>query len=1387
MIRKLRYYIIFVFGLLLNSNAFSQPCDPATPSFTIDLTGNSDSVWTSPNISREGLCCGAQSPDVCIEFIITLDPGTVGIRLDIVSGAQPTGALFYTVECLNPTAVGDTMCLNGAGPHRITFCKPGANKNVYAITAIGRPGISGPIFVGNGCIDTLMVSGLEESTITWTSYPYNVQYNSYLTCTTGCDTTIVIGDQFAPDSVVYIATGLLIGACDGNVWITDTAVVYFISDKFAHIIPDNPAVCFGGTEATITATISGGFPPYNYLWNTGETTQSINVTAGNYWVTISDITDCPPVSDSVTVTSFTVPISANAGNDFVICADNGIFDLNGSVEMALGGVWSGGNGTYFPSVDSLSITYTPTSAEIAGDSLTFMLLTTGNGGCPPDSDYVTVYFSPGAVANFTYNQVCFGETIVFSNTSSFNSSVNQTWNWDFGDGNTSTDYNASHTYNTSGYFTVTLSMISDGLCYDTISKTIFISPLPNASFTFDKQCLNVPVNFTDNSTISSGNITTWNWDFGNGNTSTNQNPSNIYNAIGGYNVSLTVTSDSGCTNTIINSLSFTNPLVTTILPENPSVCFGMSNAIIYATVTGGVQPYTYLWSNGATTDSIIVGVGTYWVKVQDSSNCITGYDTVVVTEFSSSIQAFAGNDIYVCSDDNLVHLNGSVQAASGGIWTGGEGTFNPSADSLNTIYTPTASEVSAGSITLMLETTGNGSCASDTDYVTAYFSPSINANFTFSNVCEGEPINFSNTSTYNSNVVTNWKWDFGNGNISTDFNSSFSFGNTGFNNVTLTVVSDGICYDTITFPTYTAPNPIADFSFTGHCNNSPVSFSDLSTISSGNITSWSWDFGNGTNSTLQNPSNLYSIAGNYNVSLTIVSDSGCSSSVYKNIDIASIITGSIMPENPSVCYGLSNVVLYATANGGVLPYSYLWSNGSTNDSIIVGVGTYWVEIKDVFSCNTVYDTVTVIEFTTPINANAGNDIYVCSDNNIVQLNGIVEGASGGKWTGGSGTFNPSSESLITTYTPTASEVASGSITFMLETTGNGSCSADTDYVSAFFSPTIIADFEYSKACAGQSITFTNTSTYSNNVTTVWEWNFGNVNISSSFNSNFTFTNSGYHNVILSVISDSMCYDTATYSVYTAPLPDANFNHNGHCLNDPVFFTNLSSINSGELVAWNWNFGDGYNSLLENPSHLYTSSGGYLVSLEAVSDSGCIDTYTSSVEISPDYPVAKFDINPAIAMPGTNIQFNNQSLNAITWTWDFGDSQGVSSIQNPTYQYADTGFYSISLIVTDQYSCTDTTQKIILIQLPPYLPNAFSPNNDGINDILYVTGGPFLSFEFKIYNQWGELIHFSTMQSTGWDGKFNNKPQPMGVYVYTINAVTYTNEKLIESGDVTLIR
>jgi gliding motility-associated-like protein len=268
-----------------------------------------------------------------------------------------------------------------------------------------------------------------------------------------------------------------------------------------------------------------------------------------------------------------------------------------------------------------------------------------------------------------------------------------------------------------------------------------------------------------------------------------------------------------------------------------------------------------------------------------------------------------------------------------------------------------------------------------------------------------------------------------------------------------------------------------------------------------------------------------------------------------------------------------------------------------------------------------------------------------------------------------------------------------------------------------------------------------------------------------------------------------CTDTTTQNIFLNTI-EANFNFVNKCVYDSIEFVDMSNLNGDTATSYTWTFADGNFSDETNPVHKYNISGFYNVTLQVQSSGGCVDTTTKVVEVYPK-PSAGFDYYSEEYIEGNIVEFNDLSAGSDSWQWAFGDGI-TSTVQNPTHIYNEAGDYEIIQSVSNEYNCVDTATTILTIEpgtkvLPPKLPTAFSPNGDGMNDVFYPRGGPFKTIDFKIYNSWGQEVYATQKLNEGWDGTYKGVDQQVGVYVWTISAITIDGKEYIKTGDVTLIR
>lgn len=253
-----------------------------------------------------------------------------------------------------------------------------------------------------------------------------------------------------------------------------------------------------------------------------------------------------------------------------------------------------------------------------------------------------------------------------------------------------------------------------------------------------------------------------------------------------------------------------------------------------------------------------------------------------------------------------------------------------------------------------------------------------------------------------------------------------------------------------------------------------------------------------------------------------------------------------------------------------------------------------------------------------------------------------------------------------------------------------------------------------------------------------------------------------------------------------------------CGTTTASFQNNSTGSAG--LAFNWYFGDpsttADTSHVTTPSYSYPGTGSYSVTLVAyVSNKPlCNDTVTTVVSISNAFTAA-FSFTP-IACSDNLVNFEGSVQNppgtTPEWSWNFGDGT-TSTSNNPSHNYTAGGSYQVTLItqIPNSINCIDTlsAQTIDIITNPElYIPNTFTPNGDGHNDVFRVRGPNFAIYYFAVYNRWGELMYETTDPSQGWDGNYKGKPSDPGVFGYYVKAKCGEgSEEIFKKGNVTLIR
>jgi len=799
-----------------------------------------------------------------------------------------------------------------------------------------------------------------------------------------------------------------------------------------------------------------------------------------------------------------------------------------------------------------------------------------------------------------------------------------------------------------------------------------------------------------------------------------------------------------------------------------------------------------------------------------STGCLYHY----MSSFYRKVIVDAGIDVTLCNGVNVVELNGSVIGGSTtGIWSvlDGTGTLN-NPTTFNTTYIPTTSDYNQGSVTFVLSSTGNCKPVTDTVKVSYIQSPIVDAGLD-DTYCKNNIASVPVTGSFTFATGSNWSGGnggaFGNpGSATTTYAPSPA--DIAQDSVELYFTSAGSLFacpddvDSIVIYFSEAPTIIAGADAV-LCSN--TSLINLNGILGGSAVTgvWSTDGSGAFTPSATNPSTDYSVSSNDTLvgSISLLFETTNNGNCLVEKDSIEI---TFLPEpkvhilsTDSICSNNNFLSLSGTISAG---YSPTWSTTGAGSILTPGntLSQYSINVLDTTAgfvdfylesnsgiCATAKDSIRVY-FIDPPKVNAGLDQDFC-DNTIVQINGTVTGISTlGTWsTLGTGSWTPGTNFLTTVYSPSPLDLSNGIVDLTLTSEAVFGCLPNDDVVTITFLPSPTADYSVADACFQENSVFIDGSSASSGIISNWHWDFGDSDTSIVQNPTHTYSGPGDYNSTLIATASSGCSDTISYSTTINPLPVAAFNPVNACENLPVVVNDLSFISSGTIINWFYDFGNAVTSIDQNPLHTYTNSGNQIVSLTVTSDFGCVDDTIMNVNITAS-PTAEFEFFPTQAVVQEDVQFTDLSVgnNIQSWFWEYGDGQG-DNVQNPNHSFSDGGLFDVNLIVTDLGGCIDTVTHSILIGLPPVLPTGFSPTGDGQNDIFYIRGGPFDEVDFKVYNNWGELIFSSTeadfvsdMIDLGWDGTFLDQPVPLGVYTWTF--VVLQGETIYkETGDVTLIR
>ncbi len=384
----------------------------------------------------------------------------------------------------------------------------------------------------------------------------------------------------------------------------------------------------------------------------------------------------------------------------------------------------------------------------------------------------------------------------------------------------------------------------------------------------------------------------------------------------------------------------------------------------------------------------------------------------------------------------------------------------------------------------------------------------------------------------------------------------------------------------------------------------------------------------------------------------------------------------------------------------------------------------------------------------------------------------------------------------TAFAPTHTFTAGGTFTVTLTSTNSNACfkTDDTAYLVISVDTNIIdPDFTYqvTDSCNPYIVAFTNTSTTNiTSSTPSYTWYFGDGNSFSGPNPPpHNYPDTGWYTVTLVMDQAGACKtpDSVTKLIHIYyQRVSASFSIPDSICLGAAFTPTGGPVNATTIL---WTFGDSTNSALLLPPHTYTVAGTYTVILIAQNPGACNhgDTAIRTIKVLPA-PTADFTYSPIKAEANVPTTFKNRSSNAVRYEWEFGDDSKSTEV-DPVHQYNKSGSYTACLTAYNTSNCPARVCKGVPAEVVPLLglPTGFSPNGDGVNDILYVRGAAIKTLDLKIYNRWGQLVFETTKKEVGWDGTFNGEPQPVEAYGYVLSASFIDGSTRLLKGNITLLR
>ncbi|MBE9469518.1 MAG: PKD domain-containing protein [Bacteroidetes bacterium] len=789
--------------------------------------------------------------------------------------------------------------------------------------------------------------------------------------------------------------------------------------------------------------------------------------------------------------------------------------------------------------------------------------------------------------------------------------------WDFGDGSPNpSGMNPFHIFHKPGEYKISLTVVN-GCGYSTTSQIVYVDYTPgtcSAFFSYLPDMANKSVQFNDES--FGDNITNYQWDFGDGDFSNEKNPYHLYDSYGFYNVCLSVfDSISGYSDESCQNIPLVNDTVTACNASYDYEVNGKQVAF-FNTSLGNITEY--YWDFGDNKYSTLKdpihnydedGYYNVCLTVFDSvSGCISDYcDEMAVIEDTPNF--FHANFNYFANNRKVTFTNKSSGNVTNYLWAFDDGHYAYTQNPVHTYNEPGFYHVCLSiydSISGELDEACKNVIVVDTSQVTC------NADYSY--YINGLDVSFTDNSQGN---ISNYLWDFGDGAYSYSKNPSHYYYKQDYYPVTLSIYDDASgCMDEFTkvLMVVDSTQAACHAQFTYGLNNKQVSFSNTS---KGKITNYLWDFGDGSYSYEENPTHDYQYSNYYPVVLSIYdSISGCMDEFYKVVVVVDTTQAMCSANYESHSKG-DTVFFTNTSEGNITDYFWDFDDGEYSYDIdpthvYNNSGYYLVSLTSYdaeSNCLSNYSNVIFVIDTTQENCNARFNFY--TEGNTVNFTADAVGTYTNLFWDFDDGYNSNQLNPLHTYKKSGYY----NVTFaVFDTTTN--C-FDTRNKIVFVEGTgssdeCKADFSYYPDNTTLEVQFSDKS-YGTPV--AWYWDFGDNSPANDLkNPVYRYSKSGYYRVSLTIINSTGNQKTVSKFIAVGDVSNSStsyFTYLADSVTSTAYFNNESL---GNINSYLWDFGDGYTSEQENPSHTYQDTGYYAVCLKTFSESDVTKIFCNDVRI-----------------------------------------------------------------------------------------------------------------------------------------------------------------------------